>query len=427
MDRRLLTYGLVAFALALLLRLALAALWYSDDLGVSRFQSGDYLLYDLGAEQILAQHDFSNSLFLARPPLFPLLVAALGQNEIAVLLVDALLGALIAPLTLVLARQLGFESRAALLAGVIIAIDPASVVYSAYMGPEPLANLLLVAMALCLLVMLHTPRIGAALVWGVFAGAALTLSALARPATYMLWPVLGLALLIVRRRLWLAALLFAVVSAAGVFVWTAHNGAVFGNATFSTVGPYTQLYCRAASIEHFATNREMRPIYIDLNQRVAERVGWEGEVTSGTRYEFYAATPEIQSAMQSVAIEVFLKYPQWFIATLPIGLGRMYGWTNTLPNWFTPIEIVWNLAFYLCAAWGMWSAFRHKHWLLFIGVGLIVGYYTVGTLWVANACMDTRMRSMLTPFLAVAATYALALARKTRVQYTQNETTSDVR
>ncbi|MBC7813635.1 MAG: hypothetical protein H7175_20935, partial [Burkholderiales bacterium] len=312
------------------------------------------------------------------------------------------------------------NNRAALLAGVIVALDPASIVYSTYMGPEPLANLLLLAMAIGLLALLHTQRIGPTAAWAAFAGAALALSSLARPASYMLWPLLALVLLIVRRRLWLAALTFAAVSAAGVFAWTAHNGAVFGNATFSTVGAYTQLYCRAASVEHFATNREMRPIYIDLNERVAERVGWEGEVTSGTRYEFYAATPEIQSAMQSVAIEIFLKYPLWFVATLPIGLARMYGWTNTLPNWFTPIEIVWNIALYASAAWGMWGAFRRKQWTLFIGIGLMIAYYTLGTLWVANACMDTRMRSMLTPFLAVAAAYALIVIRKIRVQYTQN-------
>ena len=131
-NRRLLL--LAVFALAVAVRLALIAIQYTDDL--AHFQSGDYTLYRIGGEHICAQGDTSNSLFLLRPPLFPLVVCALGVDDRAVLLANAIIGAALAPLTVILARQLRLGPRPAQAAGLVVALDPASVAYSAWLGAD---------------------------------------------------------------------------------------------------------------------------------------------------------------------------------------------------------------------------------------------------------------------------------------------------
>lgn len=45
---------------------------------ITSLDTGDYALYDIGARHFLQYGDFSNSLFLVRPPVYPLLLAALA-------------------------------------------------------------------------------------------------------------------------------------------------------------------------------------------------------------------------------------------------------------------------------------------------------------------------------------------------------------
>ena len=69
---------------------------YLDDFTSYRNAAIDILQGDL---------EFKNSVYLVRPPLFPLLVAALDIQPILILAVNILLGAAIIPLTYVLARH----------------------------------------------------------------------------------------------------------------------------------------------------------------------------------------------------------------------------------------------------------------------------------------------------------------------------------
>lgn len=111
---------LLIFFAALAVRLGYVAARYTEDLGP--FQTGDYTLYWIGADHILTHGDLSNSLFLLRPPLFSAVIAALNADNRAVLLCDVLLGALLAPLSAALARQLKLGVRAALAVGLIVAL-----------------------------------------------------------------------------------------------------------------------------------------------------------------------------------------------------------------------------------------------------------------------------------------------------------------
>jgi hypothetical protein len=394
---------MAVFALALVIRLGLVVVWLGDD--YRAFESGDYVLYRVGAEHIRDNGDFSNSLFLVRPPAFPLVVLALGVNPLAVLLVDALLGALLAPGALVLARRLGLPLNAATVAGVIVAVDPGSVVHSAFLGPEPLANLTLLGAVLALLRAVDADgRHG--WTYGLAAGGLLALSVLARPATYLLWLPLGGWLLWQQRGAWRAVLAFGLVAVVGAGAWALHNRAVFGNFTVSTVSAFTLLYYRAAAVERTATGEDIDTVFTNINRRVEQRLGRDGaNVDAGTRFGYLAASPQVTDALNAVSLEIIRAHPLVYVATFPVGFARMFGFLpsqSRLPGALVYVEVLWNVALVAGTAVGLWLAGRQKRWRLFWCVLLLCAYYTAGTLMVKSAGMNTRERSMLAPFMATA-------------------------
>ena len=322
-----------------------------------------------------------------------MLVALLGVRDGAILLANAAIGATLAPLTVVLARQLGMGAQLALLAGLIIALDPASVVYSSFLGPEPLANVTLLLMLIALLASIRQPNTARQLATGALAGVALTLSVLSRPAPFLIWTGLSVWLLLMSRRHSRAVLAYTLVSAIGISAWIAHNARVFDNPTVSTVSAYSLPYYRAASVEHWATGHDMdttTPIWAARRGRYGPR---HVVVDTSTRHHHYTGPAELTSAMNAVAFETFADHPLEYLYTLPIGVARMFGFTNVLPRWTLPFEVAWNAALMLGAASGLWIAFRQKRWLLFWSVLLVAAYFTVGTLFVQTSGLDTRMRT----------------------------------
>lgn len=396
------------FLLALALRLLLLFAWYTDDLHL--FESGDYALYRIGAEHWLAHGDFNNSLFLVRPPLFPLVIALLGVNNVLVLLVNAIIGALCAPLTVVLSRALRLPSRLTTIAGLIVAIDPASIIYSSFLGPEPLANLFLLASVIALLKSWTMERTHTALAFGALAGLALVLSMAARPAAFLLWLPLGLWLLLRNRQRWLRLFMFVVPCLLWVLVWTGHNARVLGSATYSTISTYNLLYYRAAAVERLATSDDIDEVYTHLSREVEDRLGnVEVPVDSDRRFHHFTPDAAQQSAMTATALEVFRTYPLHYIALIPVGVFNMFLETGKLSGVWHILDMIWNTALLTGTLIGLLVALRRREWTLFWCVLLVGAYFSVGTLFVQTSGMDTRMRTMLTPFMAVSAAYALSL------------------
>lgn len=397
---------LLILTLAVGLRLAWIGLYYTDDL--RHFENGDYIIYRHGGEHIRQHGDLSNSLFLLRPPLFPFLITLAGVDSLAVLILDAILGATLAPLTVILARQLGLRPILAALAGLIIAVDPASIVYASWLGAEPLANLFFLLMVVWLLYAVSRTGTQRGVLWGAAAGLALTLSVLARPTAFLIWTGLAVYLLIMHRSRWPAVAVYALVSVIGIGAWMVHNGRVFNNYTVSSVGTYSLLYYRAASVEHWASGDDMETVYIRLAARVEEQMGRDPALAdSTTRHTHYAGPSKLTSAMNATAIDVFTDHPDWYVLTIPVGLARMYVWTNNLPRWTRLFEVPWNLILVLGTTAGLWQAWRRKYWPLFWWVLLVCGYFTAATILAQTSGLDTRMRSMLVPFLACALVYAL--------------------
>ena len=166
--------------LALVLRLAWGLGALAEDR--SLVNEGDYTSYSQAARHFLKRGNFNNSHFLVRPPAFPLLVALAGVNAALVITFNALIGALLTPLTWLLSRRLGLAPGGALLAALLVAIDPLSIRYTAFLGPGALAFAGALAMMVGLLAMLQARRQGRAILWAALAAPMLLLSVYARPS-----------------------------------------------------------------------------------------------------------------------------------------------------------------------------------------------------------------------------------------------------
>ena len=160
---------------------------------------GDYILYSEGARHIVEEGDFSNSLFLVRPPLFPLWIALLGNHTPTILMINALIGTLMIPLVYTVARLFGMSERVAVGASALYALDYTAIVYAAaLLDPVPLASLFLMLMLICLLIATRPPT-RHPLVWGMVAGGCLVLSVLARPESYLIWTGLSVFMVLAYR------------------------------------------------------------------------------------------------------------------------------------------------------------------------------------------------------------------------------------
>jgi len=376
--------------------------------------TGDYVLYSVGARDFDTNRNFTNSIFLVRPPLFPLFVWLLNDNDTLVLFANAIIGGLMAPFTYLLGRQLGVDERWSLLAAGIMAVDMLSVRYSAFLAPEAIANLTTLLMMVCLLAAVHVETKRASIFWGVLAAVMLLVSAYTRPAIYLMWTGLSLWLLIAYRKRWLSWVLFAAVSFGGIQVWSMHNAQVFGNHTFSTVSAFTLTFYRAAAVQNLATDATIDEVYMDITRRVEVKLGNDPNLADeGTRFGYHAASPEIEAALTDVSLEIFQEYPVVFVATIPVGFIRMFDLAPRVPplerifDWEHYPTYIWNWLLLLLPIYGLWQAIQQKNWLLFWTVFLTMGYFTAGTLLVKSAGMEGRERTMLTPFMAVGAVYAL--------------------
>ncbi len=191
--------GLLTIVIAgLLIRFAYAIAIYEPTL--LSYHRGDYELYRILAEEILrGDLTFQNSGYLLRPPFFPLLAAALNLEPLLIISVNILLAACVIPVTYLLANELGLSEKLSLLSALIVALDPTSVKYSGVLLPEPLANLFLALSFLTLLKLRGADRLLATMSWGFMSGGFIVVSALIRPAAYLLWLPMALWACFVRR------------------------------------------------------------------------------------------------------------------------------------------------------------------------------------------------------------------------------------
>jgi len=194
---------------------------------------GDAVDYQRLAQSVLHGHGFGVSHFAAaggptalRPPGFPLWLALVegvtGGHVLAARLADAVVGAAVVPLIVILARRLGASRVVALAAGIVVAVLPQLLLVSQSLMSEAV----FVPLSLGAVVAAMEFRRSGRGRWLAVAGLVLGLAVITRPAgALLLVPVAALALS--RRRQWrrhvpavAAALALAVAPA---LVWEART------------------------------------------------------------------------------------------------------------------------------------------------------------------------------------------------------------
>ena len=112
------------------LGLRLGRINYLSALGITPLQASPQAIeYVLLGKGLLHTGGWSANYFVARPPLMPLLIAAVyattGEAPLLVAIINCLLGA--ATIAFFYARQLLNDSRIAFVTGILVAIDRASI------------------------------------------------------------------------------------------------------------------------------------------------------------------------------------------------------------------------------------------------------------------------------------------------------------
>jgi 4-amino-4-deoxy-L-arabinose transferase-like glycosyltransferase len=334
-----------------------------------------------------------------RPPLYPLLLAVFtrdtGLSDAAVAGLHLLLGVGTVWLVLWLGMSWGL-GRYALLAAALVACDPILLNQSTLVMTETLATFL-AALALALLTtVVERPSIHAA----VFAGLAIALAALCRPAFLVL---LLLAPLVV---LWLVgpgrvglrmAAIVLLAAICGLAPWAVRNEAAFGRPVISTThGGYT---LRLGNNPSFYDHLRSAPRGSVWSAEKLQRPRADQQGLDELREDRRAYA----EAWRSIRAE-----PAMFLRACLHRIARLWG---VLPyaidqheaaasRWLRYATAAWYTLALAWAAIGVWSLGRklaRSAWLF--GVVLAAGFTVVHAVY----WTDLRMRAPLVPVVALLA------------------------
>ena len=257
----------------------------------------------------------------SRPVLYPLLVAGCWLMDPALWYSLAVLHVILGTATVLLTYRLGLRwglGRWAVLAALLVAIDPILLLHSTLVMTETLATLLAVAGLLAVTSTAEKPAIAKA----ALAAALMALAVLCRP-TFLVWmaSVLVLLPLVVGGSWRVRVSLFATSAIAATVVlapWAIRNGIRFGKPTPATNhGGYTLLLANNPSFyEYLRTNRsgevwDAEQFNRDWSIRSREVAG-KDEVA-------------IDRLAYADALAVIRSQPDTFIYSCFVRVGRLWG------------------------------------------------------------------------------------------------------
>jgi hypothetical protein len=180
-----------------------------------------------------------------RTPVYPLFLAGLmklGGDRLGLFLAaQCLVGALTCALTVLLAAR-WLTTRASALAGLLVALDPNSVVRCVDLRTETVFTLLVVAGAYALVW-----RSDKAWAW-LLVGLIWSVATLCRPIAIGLW-VVALFVVVLQRQGWLRFTVFVVGFVPLIVFWSARNHALTGRWFFSTAATYNLYVVRASGVQ----------------------------------------------------------------------------------------------------------------------------------------------------------------------------------
>ena len=185
----------------------------------------------------------SHELFSYRPQLQPMFIAlnylASGStNPLIAVFVKSFISAGLAILTFIIAKELNMPKSVRFFSGLLVALDPASIIIGMTLMAETLSNIF-VAISIIFIIRLirsHNIRDAAA------AGAAIALATLARPTAIYYWVPIILIIPLLVPGLIRKTVILVIVFSIGVLPWYLRNEIYHNVFTFSTVGNFDLLF-----------------------------------------------------------------------------------------------------------------------------------------------------------------------------------------
>lgn len=312
--------ALAVAGVALAVRLALFSLGQGDPDRI--FYRPDSSEYDALAESLASRGTYSQTTDpaaapeLARTPGYPLVVAAvyllLGHRPMWAALLNVLLGVGVSLLTYLLGLRV-FGRRAALAAGLILALDLASAVYANLLLSETAFTLLLLLVLAGLPPVTPHPRMGRMVLSGLLLGGAV----LARPIGVYLPFVLAPVFLLggdranLRRRV-RGSLAFAGCALLLVLPWVVRNYVVAGVAELTSLGAVNLLYHRAAPVKAAVEGMDLQ-----ASRKALEAMVEKSGVT--------AKPVERLRTMKDLGKRIIAAHWGTYVRLHLVGMGRLLG------------------------------------------------------------------------------------------------------
>lgn len=382
------------FALALVLRWGATA-WFlpqfKPDLNLDQYRSLARTL--ASGEGFICGGEAAGSPYIRRTPGYSFYLAGLillfGDRLDIFLYSQGILGALSAALSIPLARR-WLSWRPSILVGVLVALDPQSILRCADLRSDTLFTVLF----LCGLLHLvwREDRASAWLFCGVWWGAA----TLCRPISMFLWgPALLYALL--RRLGWRSPILFVVGFASLTLPWMARNAYHTGHFFLGMIGEENLLAYRAAGVLARQGGREFDEVRDEIYSRYGSFACFQGREEFEKKREAYRAEARrILLGSPGVVFRQFLEG----IGRILVGPG-LNAFDSSLKN-PRPFSGIWPMIYVgvmgvvcLFAAFGAYLLRWKGYWPV-----ILILYFT---LLAAGPEGSSRFRLPITPLMVVLA------------------------
>ena len=371
--------------------------------------------YEVLARQLLAGNGFAQELFSYRPPLQPMFIAFVYMifnttDPLIAAFVQTFVGAGVGVLTFLIARELHMPKFVQSCSGLLVALDPASIIIGLTLMAETLSNFFVAFGTLFTVRLIRR----AALRDACAAGGCLALATLARPTSIYLWVLLVLVIVRMVPRFLPKAAAFVAVFAVGVLPWYVRNQVYHNVFTFSTVGNFDLLFYGAVSVKHWATGIPPQELEEQFSYELDSRLGRataRDTYDYSTKWKFLVTNdPQVNTEITHMAMDIFREYPFAYIATSPLPLIKMYAFTNYLLPFQTIhwLEILFNMAFYALSLCGIiWARLRREFVVLTVMLVPTAYFSLIPLLSGSGSGMDTRARTPFTFCIAILAAYGL--------------------
>jgi hypothetical protein len=392
-------YAVVVFVFALALRLSMLSFTLPKlrpDVDLDSYRSLGRSLA-AGKGFVAPSPDGRELPNVGRTPTYPLFLACLiriGGDRLGLFLaVQCVLGALTAGLTVVLAAR-WLRPQISLLAGLLVAVDPNSVMRCADLRTETSFTLLLVSGA-CFVAWWPGRKsswFAAGLVW--------SLAALDRPIALWIWVVV-VVVIGMRRRSRLDRMGCLAMFLAGycplLGIWVGRNYAVTGCDFVSSISTYNLLMYRAAGVEAQVEGRQLEDVKREFRARygdvqyVEDRARFQQSLAVSQR----AAIAKLCSSPVALAEQTVLGWGKLLFGPGVRALGYSLGQSEPPSRWWPPLYSLALLAVVLLSVVGARRLGRES-----ILPALLLLYFVALA---GGPESNSRFRVPVTPMLAVLA------------------------